>query len=77
MVLESLSTDSSGELHVLLHDGHSVGVDCAQVGIFKQTNNVHLSCFLDSKECLGLESELGVNAFANSSNESLEGSFEK
>ena len=44
----SLSTDSAGQLNVLGHDGDALGVDGAQVGVFKQTNKVSLASFLKS-----------------------------
>ena len=36
--LSTLSTDTAGQLDVLGHDGHTLGVDGAQVGVLKQTN---------------------------------------
>ena len=38
--LSSFSTDSSGQLDVLWHDGDPLGVDGAQVGIFEETDQV-------------------------------------
>ena len=36
--LSSLASDTSSQLDVLRHDGHSLGVDGTQVGVFEQTN---------------------------------------
>lgn len=33
-----LAPDPTGKLDVLWHDGHTLGVDGAQVGVFKQTH---------------------------------------
>ena len=44
--LRSLSLDSSGQLNVLGHDGDSLCMDGAQVGVFKQTYKIGLCCFL-------------------------------
>ena len=44
--LSSFTTDSSCKLDVFGHDGHSLGVDGAQVRVFKQTNKVGFTCFL-------------------------------
>ena len=44
--LSTFTTDSSGKLYVLRHDGHTLGVNSAQVGVFKQTHQVGLTCFL-------------------------------
>ena len=40
--LSSLSTDAAGELDVLVHDGDTLGVDGAQVGVLEQTDQVGL-----------------------------------
>ena len=44
--LSTFSTDTASQLDVLGHDGDTLGVDCAQVGILEQTNEVGLGCFL-------------------------------
>ena len=44
--LSTLSTDTAGQLDVLGHDGHTLGVDGAQVGVLKQTNKVGLAGLL-------------------------------
>ena len=44
--LGPLSSDSPGELDVLWHDGHTLGVDGAQVGVLKQSNQVCLTGLL-------------------------------
>lgn len=47
--LSTLATDSSGKLDILGHDGDTLGVDSAQVGVLKQTNKVSLRSFLQGK----------------------------
>ena len=47
--LSTLSADTAGQLDVLRHDGNALGVDCAQVGILEQSNQVGLGCFLKKK----------------------------
>ena len=44
--LGPLSPNSPSELDVLWHDGHTLGVDGAQVGVLKQTNQVSLAGLL-------------------------------
>jgi len=68
----SLTSDSSGELHVLGHDGDSLGVDGAQVGVLEETNHVSLGGFLESKDGRGLESEVVLELRSDFSDESLE-----
>ena len=44
--LRALTTDAAGELDVLGHDGHALGVDGAQVGVLEETNQVSLTGLL-------------------------------
>ena len=69
----SFSSDSSGELDVLGHDGHSLGVDGAEVGVLEEANQVGFGCFLESEDGGGLESEVVLELSSNLSDESLEG----
>ena len=68
----SVSSDSSGELHVLWHDGDSSGVDGAEVGVLEETDHVGLSSLLEGKDGSGLESKVRLEVGGNLSNESLE-----
>jgi len=47
--LGPLSSDPPGQLDILWHDGHTLGVDGAQVGVLKQTNQVSLAGLLKKK----------------------------
>ena len=69
----SLTSDSSGELHVLGHDGDSLGVDGAEVGVFEKTDHVGLGSFLESEDGGRLESKVGLVLSSDLSDESLEG----
>lgn len=42
----TLSTNTTGELDVLGHDGDTFGMDSAQVGILKQTHQVSFTGLL-------------------------------
>lgn len=44
--LSTLATDSPGQLNVFRHDGYTLGVDSAQVRVFKQPHQVRLTRFL-------------------------------
>ena len=46
--LSTLSTDTAGQLDILGHDGHTLGVDGAQVGVLEESNQVCLGSFLES-----------------------------
>ncbi len=70
--LRSFSSDSSSQLHILGHDGDSLGVDSAQVGVFKQGDEVSFSGFLKSQDGRALESEIVLKVLGDFSDESLE-----
>merc|ERR1712168_144037 len=69
----TLSSYSSSQLNILWHDGHTLGMDCAQVCVLKQTNQVSLTCFLKSSNCCTLESKICLEVLSNLPNQSLEG----
>ena len=68
----SLSADSAGQLYVLGHDGDSLGVDGAQVCVFKQTNKVSLASFLKSHHSGALETQIGLEILGDFSHKTLE-----
>ena len=45
----ALTADSAGELHVLGHDGDTLGVDSAQVGVLEEADHVGLGGLLESE----------------------------
>jgi hypothetical protein len=45
--LGTLPTDTAGKLDVLWHDGDTLGVDRAQVGVLKETDQVGLASLLE------------------------------
>lgn len=59
-------------MHVLGHDGDSLGVDGAEVGVFEEGDEVSLSSLLEGKDGGGLESEVRLELLGNLSDESLE-----
>lgn len=73
--LGPLSTDPTGELDVLGHDGHSLGMDGAQVGIFKESNQVGLASFLQGSHSGALEAKVSLEVLGDFTNQSLEGQF--
>ena len=50
--LSTLTTDTAGKLDVLWHDGDTLGVDSAQVGVLENTNEVGFSRFLQGDQSL-------------------------
>ena len=71
----ALTTDSAGKLHVLGHDGDSLGVDGAEVGVLEEANHVSLRGLLESEDGAGLETELVSVLRSDLTDESLEGEF--
>ena len=69
----ALTTDAAGELHVLGHDGHTLGVDGAQVGVLEETDHVSLSGLLESEDGGALETEVLLELSSDLTDESLEG----
>ena len=71
--LRALTTDTSGELDVLGHDGNTLGMDGAQVGVLEESNKVSLSSFLEGKNSGPLESKVSLEILGDLTNKSLEG----
>ena len=71
-LLSLFTTDSSCQEQITRHDGDSLCMNSTQVGIFKQRNQVCLRCFLKSKNCIGLESQIWFVVLSNFSHQSLE-----
>ena len=69
----SLTTDSAGELHVLGHDGDSLGVDGAEVGVLEETDEVGLGGLLEGHDGGGLEAEVRLEVLGDLADEALEG----
>ena len=63
--LSTFSSDSPGQLNVLGHDGHPLGVDGAQVGVLKQTNEVGLAGLLQSHNSWALEPQVSLEVLGN------------
>jgi hypothetical protein len=69
----ALTTDAAGELDVLWHDGHTLGVDGAKVGVFEEADQVSFSGFLKSEDSGALETEVVLELRSDFTDESLEG----
>ena len=73
--LRTLSTDAAGQLDVLGHDGDTLGVDGAQVGVFEERDQVRLRCFLKGKDSGSLEAEVSFEVLGNFPDQALEREF--
>jgi hypothetical protein len=71
--LSTLSTDTAGKLDVLGHDGDTLGVDGAQVGVLKQTNEVSLASLLEGHDGGALEAQVSLEVLGDLTDQALEG----
>ena len=71
--LGALTTDAAGQLDVLGHDGHALGVDGAQVGVLEEADEVGLGGLLEGQEGGGLEAQVGLEVLGDLTDEALEG----
>ena len=60
-------------MNVLGHDGNTLGVDGAKVGVFEETDQVGLSSLLESEEGRRLESSGAYEFTSYFTDKSLEG----
>jgi hypothetical protein len=71
--LSTLSTDTAGKLDVLGHDGDTLGVDGAQVGVLKQTDEVSLAGLLEGHDGRALEAQVSLEVLGDLTDQALEG----
>ena len=71
--LSTLSTDAAGQLDVLGHDGDTLGVDGAQVGVLEQTDQVGLAGLLKSHDGGALEAQVSLEVLGDFTHQTLEG----
>ena len=69
----TLSSDSPGQLDVLGHDGDSLGVDGAQVGVLEKTDEVSLAGLLEGHDGRALEPKVSLEVLGDFSDKTLEG----
>ena len=67
-----LTTDAAGQPDVLGHDGHTLGVDGAQVGVLEEADKVGLGGLLQGKYCVALETQVCLEVLRDLTNQALE-----
>ena len=70
--LSTLSADTAGKLDVLGHDGDTLGVDGAQVGVFEESYEVGFGSFLEGHDGRALETEISLEVLGNFTYQALE-----
>ncbi|XDV19092.1 hypothetical protein PO909_024659 [Leuciscus waleckii] len=73
--LSALSADAAGQLDVFGHDGDSLGVDGAQVGVLKQTHQISLARLLQGHDSRALEAQIRLEILSDFSHQALERQF--
>ena len=71
--LRALAADAARELDVLGHDGDTLGVDGAQVGVFEESDQVGLTGLLQSHDGRALEAEISLEILSDFTDQALEG----
>ena len=71
--LSTLATDAAGQLDVLGHDGDTLGVDGAQVGVLEEADEVSLRGLLEGHDGGGLETEVSLEVLGDLTHQTLEG----
>ena len=71
--LGTLTADSAGKLDVLGHDGDTLGVDGAKVGILEETDEVSLRGLLEGHDGRALEAEVSFEVLSDLTDKTLEG----
>ena len=71
--LSTLASYATGQLDVLRHDGHSLGVDGAQVRVLEQADQIGLARLLKGHHGRALEAQVGLEVLGNLADETLEG----
>ena len=71
--LSALTADTAGKLDVLGHDGDTLGVDGAQVGVFEESYEVGFGSFLEGHDSRALETEISFEVLGDFTDQALEG----
>ena len=71
--LSTLSTDAAGELDVLGHDGDTLGMDGAQVGVLEKSHEVSLAGLLEGHDGGALEAQISLEVLGDLTDKTLEG----
>ena len=67
-----LATDPPGQLDILGHNGHPLGVDGTKVGVLKEANQIGLASLLQSHHSRALEPQISLEVLSNLANKALE-----
>ena len=69
--LRAFTTNSSRQLNIFWHDRDALGVNRAQVGVFKQASQVRFGRFLQRQDSVRLESQVSLEVLGDFSDQAL------
>ena len=69
--LGTFAADASGKLYVFGHDGHSLGVNGTQVGVFEQPDQISFAGLLQSHDGTALKSQIGLEILSDFAHQTL------
>ena len=69
--LRAFTTNSSRQLNIFWHDRDALGVNRAQVGVFKQASQVRFGRFLQRQDSVRLESQISLEVLGDFSDQAL------
>ena len=69
--LRAFTTNSSCQLNIFWHDRDALGVNRAQVGVFKQASQVRFGRFLQRQDSVRLESQVSLEVLGDFSDQAL------
>ncbi|PJE77418.1 hypothetical protein CI610_03659 [invertebrate metagenome] len=73
--LSTFSADTASQLDILGHDGDTLGVDGAQVGVLEKSDQVSFASLLKSHNSRALEPQVGLEILGDFTDETLEWQF--
>jgi hypothetical protein len=73
--LSAFASDTTSQLDVLWHDGDSLGMDGAQVGVYELSNQISFAGFLQGYNSGVLESQIGLEVLSDLTDQTLERQF--
>jgi hypothetical protein len=73
--LSAFTSNTTSQLDVLGHDGDSLGVDGAQVGIFEESHQVSFAGFLQGHNSGALETLVSLEVLSDLTDQTLERQF--
>jgi len=71
--LSTFSANATSELDVLGHDGDTLGMYSAQVGVLKERHEIGLSSFLEGENGGALKAQIGFVVLGDFTDQTLEG----